>query len=119
MEWCERGVKRFRPENGVEFRETRRRHEREGAEPPNVAVHEAAPILQPEGDGDVRQRLGRKGAVVHQECSGEARLDDDPIARVEYDDYGFGAAIASLAARAADASRQCRGSGVAKNIRST
>src|SRR6478609_10118341 len=101
---CERRVKRFRPQGAIEFRESRRRHEREGAEPANVTVRERAPITQREGYRDVGERLGWQRPVVDQERAGEARLDDEPIVRVEEDHDGFGAAVASLDAGTDDSS---------------
>src|SRR5436190_4372281 len=79
----EPGVKRLDAERGGVLLEPSGAHQRQSAEPPNVAVMEVAAVVQCKADRRVRRLVVGERTATEQQGAGEARLHDDVISGVE------------------------------------
>src|SRR5690348_14257869 len=101
----ERRVKRLDAQPALVLREPRRRHEPDRAEAADVAVVQAAAVVEREGHAEelplaLRER---SDAVVDEERAGEAGLDDEPVAGRQVEDHELRAPPRAVDARAAHA----------------
>src|SRR6185312_5184517 len=85
-----RGIKRLDAKAGRVPRELIRRHERDGAESPDVSVVERSAVVERELDRRVAPFLWWQLAGVDEQRAGEARLNHEPLAggQIEDDELG-------------------------------
>jgi hypothetical protein len=102
----ERGVKGLDAESARVSLEALGAHERDGAQPADVAVVQVPAVVEGEAQGGVGSFVGRKGPAAEQQGPREPRLDDDAIARTEIEDDELRPALAAKHLDASEATHK-------------
>ena len=113
----ERRVERFGSDGRRECLESRRRHEFDGAEAPDVTKAKRAPVGERELDAGIVVAAALEGPGFHQQRAGEARRDDETIARGEIRHDILGATPEPVERRALDALCESRRRTAAQHVR--
>ena len=91
----ERGVKWLDAKSARVALEALARHERDRAEPADIAVVKIAAVVEMESERGVRSFRGRQRTATEEEGAGEPWLDDEAVAGIEVQHDELGAAPAT------------------------